>query len=637
MTLDFPVQNNHNDLSSKLAALLDAGNADFRAEVRDYVASLGNVPPEISMEDHRELTIKRVGEFADAGYAKLLYPEAYGGADNVKDYLSFVEILSHSDLSTVIKQSVNFGLFGGGVTALGTEKHHEKYLSDIMNARLPGGFAMTELGGGSNVQGLQTTAVYNKETDSFTINTPNNNARKAYIGNAAQHGQMMVVFAQLYMEEGSESKGVHAFMVPVRDAVTNKVLPGITIEDHGKKVGLNGVDNGMISFNNVVIPRDSMLDRLATIDDNGEYQSDIESNSARFFKMIGTLVMGRIALSVSSLSAAKNALTQSIFAADQREVFGSTLLDLQATQTRLFPRLAESYALHFATRDLLDDTDKAGDRELETRAAALKAGATDFAFNTIDEARRLGGGNGYIADQRLSDMRDDIDIYRTFEGDNTVLRLLAAKNLLTEFSSEFKDLNPVGRVAKGLSMKFNTVASKLAPRKFDASPAQLMDSGYHMQMFSLREKEMQKALGQNVIATGKALGDTKKAFDQHQDKAIALTNAYSERLMLDKFLSVIDKQNDPETKDTLKTLCDLYAVDKLRANAKWYMENGYMSKRQSSALDTVAHKLGEKIRPLAKDIVAAFSIPQALLPDAPESNIAPTIEPPLPAPTASMA
>lgn len=634
MTLNFTAKKSNKTLSSKLATLLDAGNAEFRNEVRDYVASLGNVPPEISMNDHRELTIKRVGEFADSGYAKLLYPEAYGGGDNIKDYLSFVEILSHSDLSTVVKQSVNFGLFGGGITALGTEKHHEKYLSDIMNARLPGGFAMTELGGGSNVQGLQTTAVYNKETDSFTINTPNNNARKAYIGNAAQHGQMMVVFAQLHMEEGAESKGVHAFMVPVRDTVTNEVLPGIAIEDHGKKVGLNGVDNGMIGFDNVVIPRDAMLDRLATIDNNGEYQSDIESNSARFFNMIGTLVMGRIALSVSSLSAAKNALTQSIRAADEREVFGSTLLDLQATQTRLFPRLAESYALHFITRDLLDDTDKAGDRELETRAAAIKSGATDFAYETLDEVRRLGGGNGYIADQRLADMRNDLDIYRTFEGDNTVLRLLVAKNLLTELSSGFKDLNSVGRAAKGLSMKFNTVASKFAPRKFDASPALLTDSSYHKQMFALREKEMQKALGQSVVAQSKVLGDTKAAFDAHQDQAIALTNAYTERLILDKFHSVIDQHNDPEVKETLKTLCDLYAVDKLRANAKWYLENGYMSKRQSTGLDNAAHKLSEKIRPHAKELVAAFSIPEALLPDTPESNLAPVQN--LPVPTADL-
>ena len=65
------------------------------------------------------------------------------------------ETLAFGDLSLLVKCGVQFGLFGGAVLHLGTERHHERYLRDVASLELPGCFAMTETGHGSNVQALR--------------------------------------------------------------------------------------------------------------------------------------------------------------------------------------------------------------------------------------------------------------------------------------------------------------------------------------------------------------------------------------------------------------------------------------------------------------------------------------------------
>jgi acyl-CoA oxidase len=124
------------------------------------------------------------------------------------------ETLALGDLSMLIKFGVQFGLWGGAVLHL-TRIHHERYLKKIASLELPGAFAMTETGHGSNVQGLETTATFDPATQEFVIHTPRERARNEFIGNAAQHGRMAAVFAQLIVAD--ESHGVHALVVPLRD------------------------------------------------------------------------------------------------------------------------------------------------------------------------------------------------------------------------------------------------------------------------------------------------------------------------------------------------------------------------------------------------------------------------------------
>src|SRR5215207_8449524 len=268
-----------------LRALLDGPDADIRDTVREWLSRPANAPvADLPRERHRAQVLAWARELAEAGGTAIGYPVEYGGEGEVGKSIAAFETLAFGDLSLLVKCGVQFGLFGGAVLHLGTTKHHERYLSAITSLELPGCFAMTETGHGSNVQALGTTATYDPAADEFVIHTPDADARKDYIGNAARDGRMAVVFAQLIV--GAEPRGVHALLVPIRDE-RGSVLPKIAIEDCGAKLGLDGVDNGRIAFDQVRVSRDALLDRYAQVRDDGSYFSPIENPTKRFFVMLG--------------------------------------------------------------------------------------------------------------------------------------------------------------------------------------------------------------------------------------------------------------------------------------------------------------------------------------------------------------
>ncbi|MET0863761.1 MAG: acyl-CoA dehydrogenase family protein, partial [Nakamurella sp.] len=377
---------------------------------------------------------RRLGQTGRTGVG---LPVEYGGDADAGASVVMVEMLAHADLSLMVKAGVQWGLFGGAVQQLGTKPHHDAYLRDITSYDLPGCFAMTETGHGSDVAQLRTTCTYDPHTRTFDLHTPHQAARKDYIGNAAQDGRMAVVFAQLIT--GGEHRGVHAWLVPIRN---NDGTPcaGVTIEDAGSKGGLLGVDNGRLSFDHVQVPLGMLLDRFGQVAADGTYSSSIHSDSKRFFTMLGTLVRGRVTVGASAAAATKVALDIAISYGDVRRQFSApgrdrevVINDYLTHQRKLLPALATTYALHFAQEELLgkmhdihtavhvdgrnaNDTDQ---RELESRAAGLKAANTWHATRTIQLCREACGGAGYLAENRLPALKADTDVFTTFEGDNT--------------------------------------------------------------------------------------------------------------------------------------------------------------------------------------------------------------------------
>jgi len=250
-----------------------------------------------------------------------------------------------------------------------------------------------------------------------------------------------------------KNHGVHALLVPLRDEEGN-VLPGVRIEDNGYKMGLNGVDNARIWFDDVRVPRENLLNRFGDVDENGVYTSPIEDPSKRFFTMLGTLVGGRVFVPRAGLSAAKSGIAIAVKWALRRRQFGPSytepetlLLDYPSHQRRLMPLLAKSYALHFALRALTGlflNRNEANIREVETLAAGMKAYSTWFTTSALQECREACGGKGYLSENRFDRLKADTDIFTTFEGDNTVLMQLVARGVMTRFRKAFSDEGVLG-------------------------------------------------------------------------------------------------------------------------------------------------------------------------------------------------
>ena len=258
----------------------------------------------------RTKVLEQLKIIAAAGAAEDGFRKEHGGTGDVGAAVTTIEMLAMSDLSLMVKAGVQWGLFGGAIENLGTERHHEAYVRKIIDLELLGCFAMTETGHGSDVQSLETTATYDRETDEFVINSPTKTSRKDYIGGAAETATMAAVFAQLITAGPGEeptNHGVHCFVVPIRDDEGND-LPGVTTSDCDYKGGLPGVDNGRIMFDHVRVPRDNLLNKYGDVADDGTYSSPIDNPNRRFFTMLGTLVRGRVTVGGSAAAAARVAL-----------------------------------------------------------------------------------------------------------------------------------------------------------------------------------------------------------------------------------------------------------------------------------------------------------------------------------------
>ena len=477
---------------------------------------------------------------------------------------------------------------------------------------------MTETGHGSNVKGLETTAIYNPENDTILIHSPSRMAGKEYIGNAL-HSEMAVVFAQLIV--AGENHGVHAVIVPIRDTSGN-LLQGIEVADSGYKMGLNGVDNGRIWFDNVSVPRHNLLNRYGDISDDGQHSSPIQNPAKRFFTMLGALILGRVSVGLASVSTAKKALTIATKYSLQRRQFGpnetepeSLIMDYPTHMERLIPAIAETYAYHYALHDLArkqTSDDGSNSRQIETLAAGLKSKASWHATNTIQMCREACGGKGYLQENQIPDLKADSDIFSTFEGDNTVLMQLVAKGVLTEFKESFHNDSSLAvvqfllRKANYKISEFNFINKRNTDYGHLTSEEFLSDAfkyRYEKILIKLSER-MRKYLSRKTTAY--------QAFLKTQIHMIDVAHAYIDLVTWNSFVKSVVSASD-DLKPILKRLLILYGLNNVYQNRGWFLENEYLEGNKSKAIRKVRSKIINDLRPDIEGLVDAFDIPAELL------------------------
>lgn len=603
-----------------MARLLEGEHAATIQKVKTIISDKNFAYRDMdTLEEYRGQVLTWCKLLADQGFGAMAYPKEYGGSGDMGAYFAIMETLSYHELSMVVKFGVQFGLWGMSVYFLGTEKHHKKYLKDIGTLELPGCFAMTETGHGSNVKGIETTATYDHATRSLVVNTPNELAKKEYIGNAALHGQMATVFAKLIVE--GKDYGVSAVVVPIRDKKGN-LAPGVTIEDCGRKMGLNGVDNGKIHFNQVRVPYDNLLDRFCSITPDGKFASPIASDNRRFFTMLGTLVGGRIGIPRSGNAASKAGLTIAIRYGDKRPQFGPEgspevpILNYRIHQHRLIPYLAKVYALHFALQYLTDrflKRSEADIQEIEALAAGLKSYATWNTTACLQECREACGGKGYLSENRIDKMKNDTDIYTTFEGDNTVLMQLVAKSRLSEFKQEFANMNLFGVLNYVADQATTSLTEKNPFATRNTDEAHLLDFEFHLNAFEYRERDILTSAAKRLkkLITGGM--DSFDAFNVCQKHLIDVAQAHVERVILEQFVKQIENTKDAGCRMVLTKLCQLFALSHLEEHRGWYLENGYMEAPKTKAIRKLVSQLCWDLRQEAVPLVDAFRIPEVCL------------------------
>ena len=572
---------------------------------------------------------------ASRGAAEDGFKKEHGGNGDVGAAVTQIEMLAMSDLSLMVKAGVQWGLFGGAIENLGTERHHQAYVQKLIDLDLLGCFAMTETGHGSDVQALETTATYDPDSQEFVIDSPTPTSRKDYIGGAAQTARVAAVFAQLITADGT-GHGVHCLVVPIRDDEGND-LPGVTTSDCDYKGGLPGVDNGRIQFDHVRVPRENLLNKYADVAPDGTYTSPIENPNRRFFTMLGTLIRGRVTVGGSAGAAARVALDIATRYALQRRQFAAPdddtevlLMDYLVHQRRLLPLIAKSYALQFAQNELVskthelqtaDDPDPEEQRELESRAAGLKAANTWHATTAIQEAREACGGAGYLAENRLIALKADTDVFTTFEGDNHVLTQLVAKELLTAYADDIKGMSPVEWVRFAANFASERVMKRTAAqtimqtildtRQDNEGEGSLFNRGTQVQMFEDREEYMLASVARRLQAKSKEMSAF-DAFNSVQDHVLHAATAHIDRIILEAFVAGIDACEDDEAREILGMVCDLYALSVIEGDKAWFVEHRFLSTERAKAVTRGIDDRCRRLRPYAEMLVDGFGIPEQL-------------------------
>jgi alkylation response protein AidB-like acyl-CoA dehydrogenase len=349
-----------------------------------------------------------------------------------------------TSMSAGTKVGVHFGLYTKTLLSLGTEKHR-KWIKRAFDLSDYGCFMLTEMGHGSNVQGIITTATYDHSTRSFILNTSLDMGMKFWIGNLAQTANMGVVFANLIID--GKNEGVHAFLIKLRDDDGN-VSPGILIGDCGMKMGNNGIDNGWALFRSMKVGVDSLLNEFSWITDKGEFQSKIKSKSKRFAVQISALSGGRLGVGVSAAMATLMGCGIAIRYGTVRQQFGdkkgmeNTLMSYPLVHSKLITRISNAL-IHYSISDYLDhewlnvnvfDFTNIQVKELHALSSFIKAASSWNMKEALLKARELCGGHAFSAYSHLPTLIDDTEVHITWEGTNEVLLQQTCKNLMEEFN-----------------------------------------------------------------------------------------------------------------------------------------------------------------------------------------------------------
>merc|ERR1712093_717573 len=342
--------------------------------------------------------------------------------------------------------------------AVNKEKR-QLFLEPSLRYEYIGCYSQTELGHGSNVQGLETTATYIPEDQEFELHSPSLTAAKWWSGGLGRAATHSAVMCQLIIN--GKNLGPHPFIVPLRDPKTRATLPGRTIGDIGPKSGFNAVDNGFLLFNKVRIPHNCFLAKYSQIDrETGKYTKPAHSKlsyGTMTYIRAGIVRSVRDVIARSATIAIRYCAVRRQFAdkdapiIEERKPVETQVLNYSMVQYRLLPIVATAYAFHFTGAAMYKQYEhnmalmKKGDFSLlaDTHASssALKSLSTITAAQAIEDCRRACGGHGYSMASGMASQYADYLPQVTWEGDSYMLTQQTARYLMKIFRKLYMDKN----------------------------------------------------------------------------------------------------------------------------------------------------------------------------------------------------
>lgn len=331
---------------------------------------------------------------------------------------------------------------------LGTVEQQAEWVPKAWNCNIIGAYAQTELGHGTFIRGLETTATYDPSTKEFVMHSPTITAYKWWPGGLGHSSNYALTFAQLFTQ--GKNHGLHAFLVPIRDQETFKPLKGITVGEIGTKVGFNSVNNGYLGFDKVRIPLKNMMMKNAKVLENGEYvkqKSSILTYGTMTYIRVGIVIEQTIFMSHAATIATRYSAVrrQSPINPNEPE---PKIIDHKTQQMKIFPVIAKVIVYKCVAENLWSTyLEVQGELakgnltrlpELHAISCCLKAVCTDEAAQAVETCRLACGGHGYLSSAGFNDIYKTVTAAQTYEGVNTVLLLQTARFLIKSWGQALK-------------------------------------------------------------------------------------------------------------------------------------------------------------------------------------------------------
>ncbi|EUA04986.1 acyl-CoA dehydrogenase, N-terminal domain protein [Mycobacterium kansasii 662] len=378
-----------NELNHEEAMLVDTVRAFIDRDVKPSVREVehANAYPEAWIEQ-----MKRIGIFG------LAVSEEYGGSPvSMPCYVQVTQELARGWMSLA-------GAMGGHtvvaklLTLFGTEEQKTAYLPAMATGELRATMALTEPGGGSDLQSMSTTALVS-EAGGLRIN-----GAKTWITNARRSG-LIALLCKTDPAARPRHKGISIVLV--------QPGPGLTVSRDLPKLGYKGVESCELSFDDYRVPVSAVL---------GSRMGE------GFSQMMKGLETGRIQVAARALGVATAALEDALAYAQQRESFGQPIWKHQAVGNYLADMATKLTAARQLTRYAAERYDSGQRCDMEAGMAKLFASevAMEIALNAV----RIHGGYGYSTEYDVERYFRDAPLMIVGEGTNEIQRNVIAGQLV---------------------------------------------------------------------------------------------------------------------------------------------------------------------------------------------------------------
>ncbi|XP_036383996.1 peroxisomal acyl-coenzyme A oxidase 1 isoform X1 [Megalops cyprinoides] len=515
---------------------------------------------------------------------------------------------------------LHLGMFLPTLLNQATPEQQDTFFMPAWNLEIIGTYAQTEMGHGTHIRALETTATYDPSTQEFVLNSPTVTSIKWWPGGLGKTSNHAIVLAQLHTQ--GKCHGLHAFIVPIRDMNTHMPLPGVVVGDIGPKFGFDEVDNGYLKLDNVRIPRENMLMKYAKVEPDGTY---VKPPSDKL--TYGTMVFIRSMIVGESARALAKSCTIAIrYSAvrHQSELRPGEpepqILDYQTQQYKLFPLLATSYAFHFVGQYMnqtyhritgdINQGDLSELPELHALSAGLKAFTTWAASAGIEVCRMACGGHGYSRCSSLPDIYVTFTPTCTYEGENTVMMLQTARYLVKSYKQA-----SAGQQLSGMVSYLNRPESRLQPQPVSARPTVVdtSDLASLVEAYKLRAARLVEVAAKNLQVELQHSKSKEDAWNNTSIDLVRASDAHCHYVVVKLFAAKLGEVGDTAVHSALSTLALLYALQGVTQHSGDFLQAGLLTVPQLSQISQRLKELLAQLRPNAVALVDAFDYRDEML------------------------